>query len=198
MGRDCLFCCTAGAGGRNATETCFACSRSGIVIGRLAGDKAGEHCLEVSCKSYPQIMALLLFGGPHSSRGNWYTPLLFDLSCGTLGTVATEAARKPACIIGVNVRVVLTARYRHIRKPVVDQQFAFVCIHLNQHSVRGLSLAAVAGDGVPVVEMWMLADIESNLRPESIRISRLPEWLTRSIVPSSRLATCSSREGAVN
>jgi hypothetical protein len=33
---------------------------------------------------------------------------------------------------------------------------------MNQNSVRGLPLAAVAGDGVSVVEMWMLADIESN------------------------------------
>jgi hypothetical protein len=33
---------------------------------------------------------------------------------------------------------------------------------VNQDSVRGLSLAAVAGDGVSVVEMGMLADIESN------------------------------------
>jgi hypothetical protein len=39
---------------------------------------------------------------------------------------------------------------------------AFVCVHVNQNSVRGLSLAAVAGDGVSVVEMRMLADIESN------------------------------------
>ena len=33
---------------------------------------------------------------------------------------------------------------------------------MNQNSVRRLSLAAVAGDGVSMVEMWMLADIESN------------------------------------
>ena len=34
---------------------------------------------------------------------------------------------------------------------------------MNQNSVCGLPLAAMAGDGVSVVKMRMLADIESNL-----------------------------------
>jgi hypothetical protein len=56
-------------------------------------------------------MALLLFGGPHSSQGNWLglrcSWLLFYLYCCTLRTFATEAAGKLAAIIRVNLGVVL-------------------------------------------------------------------------------------------
>jgi hypothetical protein len=45
---------------------------------------------------------------------------------------------------------------------VVNQQFAFVCIHVNQNSIGGLSRAAMAGGSASVVEMRMLADVESN------------------------------------
>ena len=60
------------------------------------------------------------------------------------------------------MRVVLSPRNRYVCKTVVNQQFAFVCVHVDQNSVRGLSLAAVAGHCVSVVKMRMLADIESN------------------------------------
>jgi hypothetical protein len=69
---------------------------------------------------------------------------------------------KLASVIRVYPGIVLRARYRYVRKTVVNQQFAFVCVHVNQNSVRSLSLAAVAGDGVSMIEMRMLTDIESN------------------------------------
>jgi hypothetical protein len=63
-------------------------------------------------------------------------------------------------VVRIDLRVVLTTRNRHVRKTVVNQQFALVCVHANQNSVRGLSLAAVAGDGVSAVKMRMLGRIE--------------------------------------
>jgi hypothetical protein len=65
----------------------------------------------ISCESHSKTMALLLFGGPHSSRGNWFgllcSWLLFHLCCRTLRTFATEAVGKFAAIIRVNLGVVL-------------------------------------------------------------------------------------------
>ena len=56
-------------------------------------------------------MALLLFGGPHSTQGNWFGLrccwLFFHLCCRTLRTFTTEALGKLAAIIRVNLGVVL-------------------------------------------------------------------------------------------
>src|ERR1700680_3261460 len=70
---------------------------------------------------------------------------------------------KLASVIRVYLGIVLRARDRHVRKTVVNQQFALVCVHVNQNSVRSLSLATVAGDSIPVFEMGMFADVESKL-----------------------------------
>jgi hypothetical protein len=40
---------------------------------------------------------------------------------------------------------VLGSGNRHIGEAVVNQKFAFPCVHVDQHPLRGLSLAAVAG-----------------------------------------------------
>jgi hypothetical protein len=54
------------------------------------------------------------------------------------------------------------ALHRHRRKTVVNQQFAFVSVHVNQYPLRGLSLAAVAGDSVSVVEMQTVRVFGNN------------------------------------
>jgi len=57
-----------------------------------------------------QTMALLLFGGPNSSQGNWFglrcSGLMFHLCCCTLRTFTTEALGKLAAIIRVNLGAV--------------------------------------------------------------------------------------------
>ena len=89
----------------------------------------------VSCESYSKTIALLLFGGPHSSQGNWFglrcSCLLFHLCCRTLRTFATEAVGKLAAIIRVNLGVVLGSGNSHIGEAVVDQEFAFICVHVD-------------------------------------------------------------------
>jgi len=80
-------------------------------------------------------MALLLFGEPYSSRGGWFgfrcSRPLFHLCCCTLGTFATEAAGKLAAIIRVNLGVVLSSGNRHICEAVVNQEFAFLSVHVD-------------------------------------------------------------------
>ena len=57
----------------------------------------------------------------------------------------------------------LSPRNGYICKSVVNQQFALICVRVNQNSPRSLSLATMAGEGISVIEMRMLADIESNI-----------------------------------
>jgi hypothetical protein len=102
-----------------------------------------------------------------SSQGNWFglrcSWLFFHLCCRTLRTFATEAVGKLAAIIRVNLGVVLGSGNRHIGEAVVNQEFALICVHVDQHPLRGLSLAAVAGHCVSMVEVRVLSDVESNL-----------------------------------
>jgi hypothetical protein len=60
------------------------------------------------------------------------------------------------------VGVALSPRNGYIREAVVDQQLAFLCVHVDQHSIRGLPLAAVAGHCVTIVKVRVLADVESG------------------------------------
>jgi hypothetical protein len=87
---------------------------------------------------------------------------VFDFGCCTLRAIATETTGKLAPVICVDVGVVLSPRKGHVRKPVVDQQLAFFGVHVDQHSVGGLPLAAVAGHCVTIVTVRVLVDVESN------------------------------------
>src|ERR1700683_2917865 len=112
-------------------------------------------------------MPLLFLGRSLSPWGKWFGircgGLPFHLYCSTLRALATQAAGKHVSVICIDMCVVLTARYGHVRKTIINQQFAFVCVDVNQNSVCRLPLAAMAGDSVPVVKMRMLADVKSNL-----------------------------------
>ena len=89
----------------------------------------------------PRTMTLLLFGWLPSLANRFGVRrgrLLFHFGCCTLRRLATETAGKLASIICVDVRVVLSPRNAHVRKAVVDQQLAFLGVHVDQHSIRGL------------------------------------------------------------
>ena len=111
-------------------------------------------------------MTLLLFGGPSPSLANRFglrrSQLLFHFGCCTLRTFATETTGKLAPVICVDVGVVLSPRNGYVREAVVDQQLAFLGVHVDQHSIRGLPLAAVAGHCVTIVKVRVLADVESD------------------------------------
>jgi hypothetical protein len=111
-------------------------------------------------------MTLLLFGGPSPSLANRFglrhRQFLFHFGCCALRTFATETTAKFASVICVDVGVVLSPRNGDVREAVVDQQFAFIGVHMDQDSIRSLPLAAVAGHCVTIVKVRMLVDVESD------------------------------------
>src|ERR1700677_1236382 len=92
----------------------------------------------ISCESYSETMTLLLFGWPPSVANRFglrRSQLLFHLGRGSLRTFAAETAGKLAPVICVDVGVVLSARNGYVREAVVDQQLAFLCVDVDQHSI---------------------------------------------------------------
>ena len=89
----------------------------------------------ISCESYSETMTLLLFGGPFPSLANRFGlrrgQLLFHFGCCTLRTFTTETTGKLASVICVDVGVVLSPRNRYVREAVVDQQLAFLGVHVD-------------------------------------------------------------------
>ena len=58
---------------------------------------------------------------------------------------AIQRAGELHLVVGVDVRVVLSARHRHVRQSLVHELLAgTVGLHMHQDATRGLSLAAVA------------------------------------------------------
>ena len=84
-------------------------------------------------------MALFLFRRLSSSLANRFglrrSQLLFHFGRCTLRTFATETTGKLAPVICVDVGVVLSPRNGYVRKAAVDQQLAFLCVHVDQHSI---------------------------------------------------------------
>jgi hypothetical protein len=58
----------------------------------------------------------------------------------------------------------LSPRTGYVREVVVDQRLAFLSVHVDWHSIRGLALAAVAGHSVTIVNMRVLVDVESDFQ----------------------------------
>ena len=80
-------------------------------------------------------MTLLLFGGPSPLLTDRFglrrSQPLFYFGCCTLQTFTTETTGKLASFICVDVGVVLSPRNGHVREAVVDQQLAFLGVHLD-------------------------------------------------------------------
>ena len=110
------------------------------------------------------IASLARLLGPGGARSLVAESLLlkFHFGCCTLGTFATETTGKLALIICVDVGVVLSPRNGYVREAVVDQQLAFLGVHVDQHPIRGLPLAAVAGYCVTIVKVRVLEKLIPN------------------------------------
>jgi hypothetical protein len=89
----------------------------------------------VSRKSHSETMTLLLFGGPSPSLANRFglrrSQVLFHFGRCTLRTFATETTGKLAPVICVDVGVVLSPRNGYVREAVVEQQLAFLGVHVD-------------------------------------------------------------------
>jgi hypothetical protein len=110
-------------------------------------------------------------------RDSWLDPLrhrfrLVALSRRALRHVAAQIVPEFTFVVCVDFGVVLAARDRHISKTAVNQKFAFVRVNMDQNSVDGLSLAAVAGDYVTVV--GPNAEMRTTNRLEARVVAPLP------------------------
>src|ERR1019366_10750634 len=83
------------------------------------------------------------------------------LNRGRMGHIAAEFMAERRCITRINLCVIASTRDRDIGHAAVEQILsAQLRVHVNQDTVGSLSLAGVAGHGIAVVEMRMLARIE--------------------------------------
>jgi hypothetical protein len=86
------------------------------------------------------------------------------------------------------VGVVLSPRNGYVREAVVDQQLAFLGVHVDQHSIRGLPLGAVAGHCVTIVKVRVLEKLIPN---QSVLALTARIWALQkcmSLVPKKKLA----------
>src|SRR6266480_4614536 len=82
---------------------------------------------------------------------------------GSVRNVALKSLCKVGSVVGVDLRVVASTRHRHIRKPAIHKFLPrLLGVHVHEHAVRGLSLAAVARHRVAVVKMRILFYVECD------------------------------------
>jgi hypothetical protein len=82
------------------------------------------------------MMALLLFQGTFGPHGSGFylgtcRLSLLRLGCCALRVVATEAVGKLASLIRVYPSIVLRAQNGYVREAVVNQQLAFLGVHVD-------------------------------------------------------------------
>lgn len=59
--------------------------------------------------------------------------------------------------------VIAPARHGHVCQPAIDEFLSrLLCVHMDEDAVGGLALAAVTGDCVAVVDVWILSDVECD------------------------------------
>lgn len=80
-------------------------------------------------------MTLLLFGGASPSLASRFglrrSQLLFHFGSCTLRTFATKTTGELASVIRVDVGIMLSPRNGYVREAVVDQQLAFLSVHVD-------------------------------------------------------------------
>jgi hypothetical protein len=88
------------------------------------------------------------------------------LDRGRVRDVAAQLVSQRLRVVRVHLHVKLSPRHRHIGHVAVDE-FAgsLYRVHVDQHPVGGLALAAVARHRITVIEMRMLPRVELDLSP---------------------------------
>jgi hypothetical protein len=82
------------------------------------------------------------------------------------GHVAAQFVAKLVGVVGVDLGVAAATREGDVGQSRVDELLVGVLgIHMNQDSVGGGALTAVAGDSIAVVEMRMVAEVQIDLAP---------------------------------
>jgi len=85
------------------------------------------------------------------------------LNSRTLGNLATQPFAKIGSVIGIDLSVEACARDGNVGEAGVEQVWVDASIAVDEDAFGGEALRAMTGDGVAVVEMTMLADVELDL-----------------------------------
>src|SRR5947207_12610139 len=67
--------------------------------------------------------------------------------------IASERGRKTRRVVREHLRVVTAPRERHVAESAVDELFTERGVDVDEHAIGGLPLAAVAGDGISVIQV---------------------------------------------
>src|SRR5260370_7760864 len=82
--------------------------------------------------------------------------------------MVSESRGQLLAVIGEELRVERSSRNGHVSHAVIEQvlggQF---CVYMDQHPIRSLSLAGMAGHGIAIVKMRMLVWIHFNRAPKT-------------------------------
>src|SRR6266702_545713 len=71
-----------------------------------------------------------------------------------------------ASVIRVYLGIVHSARNRHVGEATIDQLLVpMFGVHVDQDAVCGLTLAAVAGDRIAIIDVRPLVDVELDSTP---------------------------------
>ena len=70
-----------------------------------------------------------------------------------MGDFSTECVGDTSFVVGVELGVVSPARHGDVRETPVDERLALVGVHVHEDAVGSLTLAAVTGHGIAVIEM---------------------------------------------
>src|SRR5579872_4737221 len=82
---------------------------------------------------------------------------------GTLRYLPVETAAYFHLVVGIDLRVVTGPRDCYVGHAAIDEIFAAPGIDMNEDTLGSLSLAAVTGNRVSVVEVRMLLDVETHI-----------------------------------
>src|ERR1700722_676554 len=85
------------------------------------------------------------------------------LNSRTFGDLATQPLAKLGSVIGIDLSVEACARDGNVGEAGIEQVWVDACIAVNEDAFGGKALGAVTGNGVAVVEMTMLVEVEVEL-----------------------------------
>jgi len=88
---------------------------------------------------------------------------LADFEGGRLRNIGSELRSKLGHVVGKECRLVASAREGDVAKAGVEQVRVNTGISMNENALGGETLGAMAGNGISVVEVAVLAGVELNL-----------------------------------
>lgn len=92
-------------------------------------------------------------------------------------------------VVCVDLHIIAATRHRHVCQPAIDEFLSgLLGVHMNEHAVGGLSLAAVTVDRVAVVDVPILYDVARD------RVTGIEADLTGAIQHAMAALECVARD----